>query len=176
VEGRRWALRAHFPRLKSGATARIRRLCCLGLGGQIAVPALLGELHALIPSTNNHFLWAGPDLELANFYGEGDLMRSMPLYFSEFLNRRDREVIFSLSEVMRRHRKSEVTTFHESSLKVDQPTYERHDFYNLIMRPHGIDFALQLRVAERGRGLGVLQVPRQNGDPEFTDHDRTLLE
>ncbi len=140
------------------AIASIRRLCCLGLGGQIAVPALLAELHALIPSTNNHFLWAGPDQELANFYGEGDLLLSMPLYFSEFLNKRERDVILTFSDVMRRNRNSEVRTFYESNLKVDLRTYEHHDFYNLIMRPHGIDFSLQLKVAEHGRGLGMLHV------------------
>ncbi len=54
------------------AIASIRRLCCLGLGGQIAVPALLGELHGLIPSYSNQFFWAGPNQELANIYDEGD--------------------------------------------------------------------------------------------------------
>lgn len=112
------------------AIAAMRRLCCLGLGGEIAMPALLSELHALIPSTNNHFMWAGPDLELANVYGERDLMQSLPLYFSEFLNKRERDVIYSFSEVMRRNRKSEVMTFHERALKVDQRIYEHHDFYN----------------------------------------------
>jgi len=157
------------------AIAAKRRLCCLGLGGQIAVPALLTELHALIPSTNNHFRWAGPDLEIANVYGEGDFMQSMPLYFSEFHNKRERDVISTFSEGMRR-RKSQVMTFHESAVKVDRRTYERHDFYNLMQRPHGIDFILGLKVSEHGRGLGLLHVSRQNGDPEFTDRDRTLLE
>jgi hypothetical protein len=36
--------------------ASIRRLCCLGLGSQIAVPAILGELHALISSYSNQIL------------------------------------------------------------------------------------------------------------------------
>ncbi len=36
-------------------------------------------------------------------------------------------------------------TFHESALKVDLRTYERHDFYNLIMRPVGFDFSLGFR-------------------------------
>jgi hypothetical protein len=56
------------------AIASIRRLCCLGLGGQIAVPALLGELRG--------------------------------------------------SEVMR---------YRESTTKVDKRSFEKHDFYNLVM-------------------------------------------
>jgi hypothetical protein len=66
------------------AIARIRRLCGLGLGGQITVPELVGELHTLIPSTNNYFMWAGSDLELANFYGEGDILRTVPLFLVSF--------------------------------------------------------------------------------------------
>ena len=110
------------------AIAGIRRLCCLGLGGQVAIPALLGELHALIPSNNNFFLWAGPNQEVVNFYGEGDILQSVPLYFSEFLDKREQDVVFTFSEVTRRNRKSEVTTTYESNLKVDRRTYERHDF------------------------------------------------
>jgi DNA-binding CsgD family transcriptional regulator len=156
--------------------AAIRRLCCLGLGGQIAMPALLSELHALIPSTNNHFMWAGPNLELANFYGEGDLVQSIPLYFSEYFNRRERDVIWSFSEVMRRTRQCAVMTYHERALKVDQRTYERHEFYNAIMRPHGMDFILNVKLTEHGRPLGLLEIPRQTGEPDFTDRDRTILE
>ncbi len=156
--------------------AAIRRLSCLGLGSQIALPALLSELHGLIPSTNNHFMWAGPGLELANFYGEGDLMVSMPLYFSDFHKKRERDVIYTFSDVMRRNRKTEVMTYEESFLKVDRRTYEHHDFYNAILRPHGIDSMLHLKLAEHGRCLGILHVSRQKGDPEFTDRDRALLE
>src|SRR5262249_23837459 len=137
--------------LTKRAIARIRRLCCLGLGGEIAIPALLGELHALIPSTNNYFMWAGPDLELANFYGEGDTLQSLPLYLGDFVNSREQDVVFSFPEVMR-NRKSEVTNYHDN-LKIDLRTFQRHDFYNLILRPHGIDFGLQIKLAEHGRGL-----------------------
>src|SRR5262249_14369546 len=120
-----------------------------------------GELHALIPSNNNFFLWAGPNQEVVNFYGEGDILQSVPLYFSEFLDKREQDVVFTFSEVTRRNRKSEVTTTYESNLKVDRRTYERHDFYNALMRPHGIDLTLELKVFEHGRGLGMLKVPRQ---------------
>jgi hypothetical protein len=37
----------------------ISRLCCLGLGSQIAVPAILGELHVLIPSYSNQAAFPG---------------------------------------------------------------------------------------------------------------------
>jgi len=42
------------------------------------------------------------------------------------------------------------------------------------MQPHGIDLTLELKVFEHGRGLGMLKVPRQIGEAEFTDRDRIL--
>ncbi len=158
------------------AVASIHRLCCLGLGSQIAIPAILGELHGLIPSYNNQFFWAGPNQELANIYDEGDVMLPfVPLYLGEFHNKREREVVFTFVETMRRSRRSEVIRYRETTLKVDEKRFENHDFYNLMMRPTGIYDALQLAVAEHGRSIGLLNISRAPRDPEFTERDRQLL-
>ncbi len=156
------------------AIASLRRLCCLGLGGQIAVPALLAELHALIPSHSNLFYWAGPNQELANFYGEGDVMASLPVYLSEFHNKRELDVTVPFTELMRTKRNI-VADYRERSMKVDQGTFRRHAFYNTILRRHGLDNSLRLQVAEHGRGVGLLDVCR-DGETEFTARDRKLLE
>ncbi|HET8701811.1 MAG TPA: hypothetical protein VFL97_09125 [Nitrococcus sp.] len=39
----------------ASAETRIKQLCCLGLGGEAAIPAVLAELHALIPSYANSY-------------------------------------------------------------------------------------------------------------------------
>jgi DNA-binding CsgD family transcriptional regulator len=158
------------------AIASLRRLCCLGLGGQIAIPALLAELHALLPSHINYFLWAGPNEELANFYGEGDMMASLPLYLSEFHENRALEVAISFEELMRRTRRSEATNFQERSMKVDKRTFRRHGFYNEILRRDGLDNLLQLQIAEHDRGVGLLQVSRRDGETDFTVLDKKILE
>jgi DNA-binding CsgD family transcriptional regulator len=159
------------------AIGSIRRLCCLGLGSQIAVPALLRELHALIPSFSNQFFWAGPNLQLANIYDEGEtLLPLIPYYLSEFHNKSEREVVATFSETMRQSKNSIVTRYRERTVRVDQRTFEKHDFYNLTMRPSGLDDALQLRVCAHGRPLGLLHISRQKSDPEFTDRDLRLLE
>lgn len=89
------------------ALASIRRLSCLGLGSQIAVPAILRELHALIPSHSNQFYWAGPNQELVNLYDESDLLLPfIPFYLEEFHNKREREVVFTFTETLRRSRRS----------------------------------------------------------------------
>ena len=158
------------------AIASIRRLSCLGLGSQIAVPTILGELHVLIPSHSNQFFWAGPNQELANLYDEGDvLLPFIPLYMGEFHNRREREIVFTFTETMRRSRRSEVMRYREKTLKVDENRFENHDFYNLVMRPTGLHDALQLTVAEHGRSVGLLHISRACRDPEFTERDRQLL-
>lgn len=40
------------------AAARFRQLSCLGLGSEQVIPALLAELHAIIPSHANTFFFA----------------------------------------------------------------------------------------------------------------------
>jgi DNA-binding CsgD family transcriptional regulator len=158
------------------ALAAIRRLSCLGLGGEIAVPAILGELHALIPSYSNQFYWAGSNQELLNFYDESDaLLPIVPLYLSEFYNRREKDVVFTFAETMRRSRRSTVMRYRENTLKVDERKFENHDFYNLAMRPTGVHDALQLIVAEHGRNHGLLCVSRAGQELEFTERDRQLL-
>jgi DNA-binding CsgD family transcriptional regulator len=158
------------------AIASLRRLCCLGLGGQSAIPALLGELHALLPSHINFFAWAGPNGELANVYCEGDLMASLPLYLSEFHNKRELEVAIPFGELMRTTRRSEVADYEERTMKVDKRSFRRHGYYNEIFRRHGIDNSLQLQVAEQGRGVGLLRVCRRDGETEFAARDRKTLE
>src|ERR1700741_66589 len=158
------------------ALASIRRLSCLGLGSEIAVPAILGELHALIPSYSNQFYWAGPNQELVNMYDESDLLFPfIPLSLEEFHNKREKEVVFTFAETMRRTRRSVVMRYRESTLKVDERKFENHDFYNMAMRPTGLHDALQLIVAEHGRSIGLLHLSRANRGPEFTERDRQLL-
>lgn len=50
--------------------ARIRQLCSLGLGGQAVMPAVLKELHGVIPSSANCFFWCDADGNFSNIYNE----------------------------------------------------------------------------------------------------------
>src|SRR5207247_9958228 len=76
---------------------------------------------------------------------------------------------------MRKSRRSEVMRYRENTLKVDERNFESHDFYNLAMRPTGLQHALQLAVTEHGRSIGLLHISRAYGEPEFTERDRQLL-
>ena len=50
----------------SRAEARFKQLSCLGLGGEAVMPALLNELHALIPFFCGNFDFADANGALAN--------------------------------------------------------------------------------------------------------------
>lgn len=65
--------------------AHIRQLCGLGLGGEAIMPTLLRELHGLIPSHYNSFIWLDGRGGLKNLYSEGEQCAgTSSLYADEF--------------------------------------------------------------------------------------------
>src|SRR5215210_4047948 len=114
--------------------ARIKQLCCLGLGGEAVIPAVLREMHELIPSHSNMFFWVEND-ELRNVYDENpDAAQIAPLYVQEFYNRKELEVFRSFPDAMRHEHG--VFGLHQT-LTVDRDTFYQSDVFNLIMRPLG---------------------------------------
>ncbi|MBI3345243.1 MAG: hypothetical protein HY028_10390 [Gammaproteobacteria bacterium] len=87
------------------AEERIKQLRCLGLGGEVIVPTLLKELHAVAPSYSNNFLWSDKHCNLTNLYFEDPINVDIaPLYLSEFYKKRETEVAHTFSEFMQRYR------------------------------------------------------------------------
>jgi DNA-binding CsgD family transcriptional regulator len=157
------------------ATARFRQLSCLGLGSELVIPALLNELHAIIPSHANTFFFADAAGETANIHFENPgFAKVLPLYQSEFLDRRDREYRgLSFAEAGR-------TQFgvHEfqGAVQVETKTFQRSDFYNLILRPAGNDTNFLRLVFRHGeRVLGALCMWRSTGAGIWTDTEKRLL-
>lgn len=76
-----------MPRSQSGTnkqvSARIQRLCCIGVGGEILMPDLLREVTGLIPSRHGNFFWVGPHHEITNSYNTFP-PALMKLYLQEF--------------------------------------------------------------------------------------------
>lgn len=91
------------------------------------MPAMLAELHALIPSYANSYLWSDAQGRMSKLFVENidEVLPNMPVYRELLHNRRDEEVMVSFREVMRgeamRGPKT-VSTFDEM-LKVDRRTY-----------------------------------------------------
>ncbi|MDN5872529.1 MAG: hypothetical protein L0H73_17690, partial [Nitrococcus sp.] len=158
----------------ASAEARIKQLCCLGLGGEAIMPALLAELHALIPSYANFFGWSDAQGRMSKFFLENidEALPTVLVFLELFHKRRHEEVIVSFEELM--GGRETVLTFDEA-LKVYRRTYYRHDFYNLTCRVVNFHTSMHAVARERDVAIGWLVLFRAKCDPEFKAEDKPLL-
>src|SRR3984893_2391436 len=158
------------------AVARIRQLSCLGLGGEAAVPEILRELHGLVSDGSHIFAWAGAGGEISNVYTEHPGWVHMgPLYFAEFYERREREVILTFSESMRL-RDGPAVRHVDSFLKGWGRGFLRSAMFNEILRQVNDYQRLFVTVREGVRGLGGMLLGRGQHDPPFTGDEAKRLE
>jgi hypothetical protein len=134
--------------------ARIQRLCCLGIGGEMLMPHLMREVTKLVPSRGGLFYWVGPDFGFTNCYTTYSSSLA-ELYFKEFCATRAER---SLLRPLRQWPMSNPVVQLGQHLVVDRGTFVRSDFYNLIYRPADILDTLILLVRETGRICGALHV------------------
>lgn len=137
------------------------------------MPALLRELHALIPSCGNSFFWCDENQQLSNLYDENpDSAQLAPLYVEEFYNRRECEVHSGFTQSMR-HDRGVISR--DQAVTVDKGTLYKSDLFNLIFRPLGYDDFVRLMVHDDGRTRGALQLWRTSKDPSFTRNEERCL-
>lgn len=153
--------------------ARIKQLCCLGLGGEAVMPALLREIRKLVPAYGSTFFWADENYQIKNLYDENPAVPEIvPLYFEEFYNKRERESFRGFTYDIH-HCHGVCST--EEMLIVDKPTYYKSDHYNLILRHMGYHETRHLFVREGERALGVLASWRGPKEPPFSEADERAL-
>lgn len=149
--------------------ARIKQLCCLGLGSETVIPALLRELHELVPSHSNGFYWASASGRISNAYNEIPEAQSIAqLYVTDAYNTGTREVTRSLGEAIQCEHG---VVRDRQTLKVPERDFYRSDFYNMLLRPLGYGRLLRLVLRGPARKCGVLQLQRKLKEPDFTDRD-----
>jgi DNA-binding CsgD family transcriptional regulator len=151
----------------SAAIAHIRQLCCLGLGGQVIMPALLQALHSVIPSAANVFMWTDESGEVTNVCFEDPTPPEMvALYLAELFDKRVDEVTSESTRALRG-----VVNFEPA---IGEAFY-RSDLYNLVYRPSDRYAALRAIIRENGRPLGALVLCRGSHDPPFTEREEKNL-
>lgn len=156
------------------AEERIKQLCCLGLGGEVIMPTLLKELHAVVHTYANHFVWSDQYYNITNFCFEDPINVDIaPLYFSEFYKKRETEVAYTVSEFMRRYR-GVAGLGH--LLKVDKKTYYNHDYYHLIHRPINGHYSCYVVLYEGDCPKGFIALYRAVTDPDFSEDEHAKLE
>ena len=155
--------------MNTASVARIEQICCLGLTGQVFIPALLGELHACIPSSNNMFHWVDENLRVVNTCSERP-PELLPLYLNEFLNKRECEAFPGTSEMLARRKGA------YDMRDVAYENYYRSTIYNELSRPAGFHHLIAVPIRENGQALGLLALGRGIRDAEFQEQDKTLLD
>jgi DNA-binding CsgD family transcriptional regulator len=164
------------PRVKTSkqALARIQRMCCLGIGGEMLMPDLMRAITELIPSRQGLFFWVGPNLEVTNSYNTFSASL-LDFYFKEFHNTpREYDFLKPVSSIATWSARTPVIQL-EDHLCVDQTTFQRSDFYNAIWRTAGVYQPLSVRVREAGRNLGVLHIYRAAGEVPFGPGEIKML-
>jgi DNA-binding CsgD family transcriptional regulator len=152
----------------SVALAHIRQLCCLGLGGEAIMPALLHDLHDLVPCDSTGFFWVDERYEMSNLCAEKmltpDLMR---LYFTRFYHNGEQSFHTGFKE--RAQGALPIAAAHYDA------SFYRSDYYNLIWRHLDAHYVLYAVIRERGRVLGQLSLYRTSRDPPFAPADQDRL-
>jgi hypothetical protein len=151
------------------AEARIEQLCCLGLGAQAIMPALLKALHTLVPSYANAFYWTDEDNWINNLYFE-DPCTVAWLYSVDFYDRRKSELAIDLSRsphcVQQAQGVANTRCTHPKLLTphLDDPIYRPLNRYSYI----------RFFARDYHRVWGTLQLCRLKGETKFSAREQHL--
>lgn len=156
---------------QSSRIASIRALCSLGMPGEQLIPALLEQLHHVIPSSRNLFDWTDSGGNLVRYFFEGQIDPAIArLYFEEFHNKREAEAMDTFRDTVT----GRATV--RSAAELENRDFFRSALYNEIWRPQGLHTRLEAIVkASSGRPLGSLVLYRGPGDAAFTTEETRLL-
>lgn len=138
---------------------------------EVLIPAVLEALHGLVPSYRNLFDWTDEDGRLVRYFIEGPVDADIArLYFDEFHNRREAEVMPAFHTLRR------APPGVRGADELDHPAFYRSALYHEIWRPQG--FHTRLEAVVRGPGgrlIGSLVLYREPGSARFTRDDERQL-
>jgi len=155
------------------AESTIQQLCCLGLSDQVAIPAVLREIHQFVPSYANTFFWCDENGDFTNLYDERpEAADIVPLYLGEFYNQRELEVFKGWRRFVRGSTRA--MDFDEL-LKVDRRRFLNGEFYDEILSKLGFHWGLHLVATEGEHRPGVLVMHRAVDDSAFTTDEAKRL-
>ena len=159
------------PMKPSRAMAALCALCSLHLHAEVLVPAVLEALHQLVPSHRNLFDWTDEQGRLLRYFIEGPIDSGIAqLYFDEFYNRREAEVMPRFDSLPRQ------PPGVRGADELNHAVFFQSALYNEIWRPQG--FHTRLEAVVRGRDqrlIGSLVLYRAPGDVRFTAEDERRL-
>ena len=146
------------------ALTHIRQLCCLGLGSEVIMPALMEALHDYIPSYQNIFFWVDENGQYTNIYDEdwsGNL-KIAQLYFEEFKDAKEKDFWPGSTALI----KSNAEILH-SSTYINRKSM-RTDFYNEIIRGMNTHYLMYGKAQEQDRCVGIINLCRPITSKPYT--------
>ncbi len=153
---------------RTAVRLRIRQLCCLGLPGELLVPALLPALRELLPSDSAAFFWVDARGEMRNLYAERLLPPDvMSLYFERYYDARGT----SFRKAFRMRAAAPdgvVATSPDANLR-------RSAYYQEILRRLEAHHVLYGIVRGEGAALGQISLYRPPDAPAFSPSERNDL-
>jgi DNA-binding CsgD family transcriptional regulator len=151
----------------AAAIAHVRQLCCLGLGGEQIMPALLGAMHDVISSESNVFQFVDQQGAITNFYHERLIPDLVRLYVSEY----DRLITDDTPNLAKALESGPIA----GSTRIPSKDFFRTDLYNLIFRPYGHHHMLDGLARENGRKLGAITLFREARESPFKEEEERVL-
>lgn len=150
------------------AEARFKQLCCLAVSREQVLPALLDELHTIVPFSGCTVFFADTQLRVVNSYAEEIEPKTTALYMQEFHGRRGRELGGAFPDAIHRQFGVEDSSDVLPPLGLSMKGFWRSAFYNEILRGAAHDWFLRLMIRNeggRGRALGSITLyrPRRQG-------------
>ena len=128
-------------------------------------------MHAVIPSARNLFDWIDGSGHIRRYYFEGAIDSKIArLYFDEFYNRRESEVMPRFSDL------ALGGTVIRSAQELDRTSFYNSALYNEIWRPQDLHYHLEgiIRRSD-GKALGSMVLYREKTDPIFIKEEEDLL-
>jgi hypothetical protein len=142
--------------------AHIRQLCCLGLGGEIIMPALSQALRKVIPSSTYSFFWVNESGNVTKIYQEPFTPELAELYFAEFYNKRELNAWPGVQKYM-----LEGADTGWNLANIDKKRFYRSDFYNVCLRPRNSYDPMYARIRDGGHLVGAAVLSRGPKDKPF---------
>ena len=155
------------------ALQRIRRLACLDISGPQLAPLLLRELRDVLYFDSAGYFWRNEHGATDLFMDDQAVIDLLPLYMDDYIQKAEREAGRSFEEGLREDF-GPIRT--EQMIKLPLRQFLRHDYYNLILRPMGLNQCASLvpRLAG-GRPTGALKLYRRDPRHHFTDDEMRLF-
>ena len=153
---------------KTVEMARLRQTCCLGLPSRVVMPQILEDMHQIVMSDRIHFAWSDPQGNVINGYYEKPDAAALD-YFQHNHERYQSE--FGLT-----YRQTLLTGKPTGNLRSPfKVGFELTESYDRLYRRLGLEHTLDGIVRDRSGPLGMINLLRRKGDPDFSAEDEENL-